>query len=192
MSRKKSKKKQLPSKPLHDSQQEFFCQLYAGVASKNYFGNATASYLHAYGGEAETYEIMQKLAVIPRLAKQRDEWMPLEQRKKQIYATANACGTRLLVNVHVKARCDYLLDQCLNDDEMDREMAYVMRQRKDLNSKVQAYGQVVKVKNRITEKLQGEIVVSWKDRPVRNKKKVEAIKINEKNPAKRGLAWKKK
>lgn len=188
----KKNKKINPKNPLPDPQQEFFCQLYAGVASKNYFGNATASYLHAYGGEAETYDIMQKLAVLTRLVKDREERGRLEMRKKQIYASANASGTRLLVNVNVKARCDYLLDQCLNDEEMDREMAYVLRQRKDLNSKVQAYGQVVKVKNRITEKLQGEIVVSWKNRPPRVKKKVEDITIKTKTQAEQGLAWKKK
>lgn len=166
---------------LKNAKHELFCMLYAGMASKKYFGNATQCYLHVYGGEEELLTIQDEIDETfesgdPETINERRR---LKSRKKQVEHSANVSGTRLLVNASVRKRAEWLLDQALSDSESDREMAYVIRQRDDLMSKVAAYREVAKVKERIrgAGALQGEFTFAWEgDEDVPKGKKKPSVK----------------
>jgi hypothetical protein len=67
--------------------------------------------------------------------------------------TAQASASRLLLNGIVLKRIDELLDIYINDQVVDKETAFVVIQKKDLNAKVAAIREYNKVKGRITTKL---------------------------------------
>lgn len=164
---KKAKKLSPGEEKVKDKKQELFCQLYAGLSTRDFFGNATNSYLYAYGGQDEIDKIETDL-IIAGPNSDLDAIGIADKRRKnarifQLKSNAKTSGNRLLRIVHILKRVNYLTDQFLNDDMMDREMAYVIAQRNDLMSKVTAYDKVTKIKNRITDKLTGELVVRWED-----------------------------
>jgi len=207
----------LGSEPLKDKQRELFCQLYGGIASKMFFGNAAACYRYAYGGQEEIDAITLQLMDLEEpgegVKKNKPEILRLEKRKKSIEMSANASGTRLLANVNIRQRVDYLFDQGLTDEMMDREMAFVIMQRGDLQSKVMAYDKVTKIKQRVSDKLSGELVVKWEsdeepdpvaetptttnkaDKPKAKPKLTAKVKIettsgvSEKEPDSPGIEW---
>ena len=105
-----------------NERQKLFCKLY--TTDKFCFGNATKSYIEAYGLTTAT------------------------QKKN-----AGRMGYRLLINVHVKNYINALLDAGFRDEEVDRELSKVMIQDKDLRSKVTAITEYNKVKNRVKDVL---------------------------------------
>lgn len=147
---------------LKDPKQEFFCQLYAGMSTRDFFGNGTNSYLYAYKyqDEIDKLEVEEIGLVGEGTAKRTRE---IDARIKQLKSSAKTSGNRLLRVVHISRRVNFLLDSILSDEMMDREMAFVIGQRFDLMSKVNAYDKVTKIKNRISDKLSGELVVRWED-----------------------------
>ncbi len=161
---KDKKAKEIPGeKPIAKNKtQEFFCQLYAGVATKNFFGNATQSYLQAYGGQKEINDIEERLLTMDQ-EKDLGEIMKLQGRIETIKHSARSAAALLLTNISISARCDYLVNRFLDPEMADREMGYVIGQREELHAKVAAYNAVAKVKNRISNKLEGEFIFRWED-----------------------------
>lgn len=166
---------------LKNPKHELFCTLYAGLASKRYFGNATQCYLHVYGGEERLAELDNEIddtwdSGDPETTNLRRH---LKTEKRSIENSAAASSSRLLMDVKISLRCDWLLDQFLTDAKADREMAYVITQREDLMSKVAAYREVAKVKERIrgAGALQGEFTFAWEgDEDAPKEKKKPSVK----------------
>lgn len=160
------KKELLPGEAkIKNEKQELFCIIYAGVASGYYFGNATRCYMHAYGFEERMAELDEEIDETFESGDvdTKNERRRLKSEKKSIERTCQANGARLLSNAIVSRRVAFLLDRYLSDDYADREMAYVIGQRDDLMSKVAAYREVAKVKERIrgAGALSGEFTFKW-------------------------------
>lgn len=103
--------------------QEMFCRLYA--TNRVYFANATLSYAAAY---------------------------ELNIEDKKVYNTASMAGSRLMGNDKILKRINELLGAITNE-EVDQELAYVIKQNDELSSKVAAIREWNKVKGRIVDKI---------------------------------------
>lgn len=103
--------------------QELFCQLYA--KSRESFGNGALSYANAYG---------------------------IDIANKPSYDTARTSASTLLTNPNILLRIKTLLGD-ITDQEVDEELAFVIRQSYELPSKVAAIREWNKLKSRITEKM---------------------------------------
>ncbi len=110
--------------------QEAFCQYYANGGE--YFGNGVWSYILAY-----------KLD-IPLIS-----YSALNESQKRIYETAKVRASNELTNVNIKQRCNELLDALIKDEIVDRELAKVILQNKELSAKVAAIKEYNQVKGRI-------------------------------------------
>lgn len=120
-------------KPLNPKQEKF-CQLYA--TDTEFFGNGVQAYIEAYGPDTS---------------------------KPNWYKTAAAAASRLLTNVKVCDRINELLEeQGLNDQNVDKQLLFLINQHADFKSKVAAIREYNKLKGRITEKkqLSGRLEVS--------------------------------
>ena len=115
--------------------QELFCQLY--VNNRETFGNATLAYAQAYGLEAK---------------------IDGTEEQKSAYWSANACGSQLLVKPSIKSRVVKLLNNLLKDDIVDSELAKVITQDNELSSKVSAIREYNKLKQRIVDNINLNLV----------------------------------
>lgn len=114
--------------------QERFCQLYVS-GDRELFGNGTQSYIQAYG---------------------------VDVSKKGSYDVARAGACENLAKPHIIDRINSLLEECwLNDQAVDKQLAFVIHQHADMSSKVSAIKEYNKLRNRIIEqkKVSGEIIV---------------------------------
>jgi putative salt-induced outer membrane protein YdiY len=112
--------------------QELFCNLYA--TEVEFFGNGVQSYIEAY--EPDTSQ-------------------------KNWYKAACASASRLLSNVKVCNRINQLLEeQGLNDQNVDKQLLFLINQHADFKSKAAAIKEYNKLKQRITEKTQTEITIN--------------------------------
>lgn len=115
--------------------QELFCKLYAEPGE--FFGNGTQAYIEAYG---------------------------VDMTKPGAYAVARNGAYDNLTKSHLLARIRKLLELGpLNNESVDREMAFVIVQNADLPSKMRAISEYNKLKKRITDKLESEIIHKWAD-----------------------------
>lgn len=105
--------------------QELFCQLYA--SETEFFGNGVQAYIEAY--EPDTSQ-------------------------KNWYKAACASASRLLSNVKVCERINQLLEsQGLNDQNVDKQLLFLINQHADFKSKAAAIKEYNKLKARITDRL---------------------------------------
>lgn len=105
--------------------QELFCDLYA--TTRDHFGNGVSAYAEAYN-------------------------IDLERPGK--YATARSNAYRLLINADILARIKELLELGpLNDEVVDRELAFVISQNAELPAKVSAIKEYNALKGRILKKI---------------------------------------
>lgn len=105
--------------------QEKFCQLYA--SEEEFFGNGVQAYIEAY--EPDT-------------------------SKPNWYKTACASASQLLSNIKVCERINQLLEeQGLNDQNVDKQLLFLINQHADFKSKVAAIKEYNKLKSRIVEKI---------------------------------------
>lgn len=105
--------------------QELFCTLFA--TEKEFFGNGTESYIEAYN---------------------------IDLSRKGAYAGARASASRLLTNANILQRIDELLETAvLNDQFVDKQIAFLITQNAELNTKLGAIKEYNALKNRITKKL---------------------------------------
>lgn len=91
------------------------------ASDKEFFGNGVESYLEAYD---------------------------LPHSK---YKAAGVSAARLLENAKILARINELLSITLNDQVVDKELAFTVIQKRDLSSKVQAIKEYNRVKKRVDD-----------------------------------------
>ena len=112
-----------------NARQERFCQLYA--SDKEFFGNGVETYL-------ECYEI--------------------DRSKPNWYKTACVCASQLLSKPKVYNRINELLESTgLNDAFVDKQLLMLIQQHEDKSSKIAAIREYNKIKQRITEKVEGTV-----------------------------------
>lgn len=104
---------------------EKFCQLYS--SNKEFFGNGVQSYVEAYN---------------------------INLQKKGAYAAARANASQLLTKTNILKRIDELMDIYINDQVVDKELAFVILQKSELSSKVAAIREYNQLKQRIKNKLE--------------------------------------
>lgn len=121
-----------------------FCQLY--TQNSDLFGNATLSYADAFGYDLES---LSQEAIYS----EPDEFGHKEKIEDSPYTKAyNVCsvmGTRLLRMVKIDEYTKVLLNEMMTNENADAELAWVMKQRRDLGPKIQALREFNKLKNRI-------------------------------------------
>ncbi len=110
-------------------QRELFCNLFARDA--DFIGNATRSYIEAYGLSNDQYN------------------------------SAVKCASRLLTNADIQKRVNELLDECLDDRIVDRELVKVILQNDDLGAKIAGIREYGRLRNRTAERLEGNFTFSW-------------------------------
>lgn len=107
-----------------NAKRELFCELFA--SDREFFGNGTESYAEAYG-----YDLSNPAK----------------------YAAAAAGASRLLKNAKVLLRINEILEvKGLNDEFVDKQLAFVIVQNADFGSKIAAIREYNKLKGRIIEK----------------------------------------
>ena len=106
-----------------NEKQELFCQLYS--KNRETFGNGTMAYATAYG---------------------------IDPENKDSIASARSSASTLLTNPNILERVNELLGD-ITDEEVDQELAFVIRQNYELPSKVAAIREWNKVKGRIIDKI---------------------------------------
>ncbi len=99
----------------------------------NFIGNATRSYMEAYDLSEDQYE------------------------------SAIRSASRLLTNVDIRRRVNELLDECLDNKVVDRALASVILQSKDLGAKIAAIREYNRLRDRAADKLEGHFVFSWEN-----------------------------
>lgn len=115
--------------------QEKFCQLYVNW-TREFFGNWTQCYIEAY--EPNT-------------------------SKPARYKTARSTASTMLTNVNLINRINELLEEWwLNDQNIDKQLLFIISQYSDLWNKLWAIKEYNKLKNRIESKLKVEITESIK------------------------------
>lgn len=108
-----------------NAKQELFCKLYASY--EEFFGNGVQSYIEAYG---------------------------IDTNRPGAYNGARASASQLLTNPNILKRIDELLEvNGLNDQAVDKELAFVIMQKADLSSKVAAIREYNKLKTRIIDRI---------------------------------------
>jgi phage terminase small subunit len=80
--------------------------------------------------------------------------------KKQ-YGSAIRSASRLLINVDIKKRVNELLDECLENRVVDRELAKAILQNENLHAKVAAIKEYNRLRDRAADRLEGSFVFSW-------------------------------
>jgi len=104
---------------------EKFCNLYA--SNKEFFGNGVASYVEAYS---------------------------INLQKRGAYASARTGAYRLLTNADILKRIDELMEIYINDQVVDKELAFVIVQKAELSAKVAAIREYNQLRSRIKNKLE--------------------------------------
>jgi len=116
-----------------NEKQEMFCKYFV---SKDFFGSGVEAYAEAYGLE---------------LSNQKD------------YNNAKTGAWRLLTNADILSRINEELDAAgLNDNFVDKQLLFAITQNADISSKVKAIGEYNKLRQRINDKVTGEITVKVK------------------------------
>jgi hypothetical protein len=130
---------------------EAFCQYF--TKNQALFGNATLSYAEAYG---------YRLDELPRddakyKGKGKKRVMVEESSYDKAYHVCATEGGRLLKIPEIQERITALLNELLRDDIVDSQLAKVITQDYDLQSKVRAINEYNKVRGRIIDKSKVEI-----------------------------------
>lgn len=109
-------------KPKLNPRQELFCKYYSSF--DEHFANGTQSYIKAYS---------------------------IDATKKGSYEAARQSASDFLTNPHILARINELIELSgLNDEFVDKQLAFVISQNADMASKVAAMREYNKLKQRIT------------------------------------------
>lgn len=137
MSRRLPKKEYDGKTPLPDVKQELFCELFSTNTLPAFWGNGQNCYSFAYG-HYKRIDALVALITGPARTHRGKSKPALEAEKKKIERLCAASAARLLVHASIKLRCDHLLDKLAAHSIVDRELLYVIQQRRDLDSKVAA------------------------------------------------------
>lgn len=105
--------------------QEKFCKLYA--TDREFFGNGVETYIEVYKPD---------------------------KSKKNWYKTACSAASQLLSNIKVYTRINELLEEeGLNDQNVDKQLLFLVNQHEDKGNKLGAIREYNKLKTRITDKI---------------------------------------
>lgn len=181
---KKKREKFNPAKKLSDPKRELFCVLYVSNGTRQFFGHAQNCYAEAYNYQDRLDVIEVALTGNNKKSRRNsddddddddddfeddeiDNTSDLEKERKKIQGVCKTLGSRLLTKVDISKRCEYLLDQYLKHEVIDRELAFTAIQRFDLRSKVQAIDSYNKLHNRFEsdeeKKKNVNIILSWEE-----------------------------
>lgn len=157
---KKSPKKPLVpveydgSTPLSHPEQEFFCILFTSNTLPYFWGHGHHCYSFAYGHDKRIEDLNDKLHELNlKTKKGRKDSKEIQGQIESIHRSCRASAPRLLVNVSVKKRCGFLMDQLASHTIVDRELLYTIQQRDDLDVKMRAIEHHDKRVGRIREKI---------------------------------------
>jgi hypothetical protein len=123
---------------------EAFCQYY--TKNQEMFGNATRSYAEAFG---------YKLDELSRVVQYKGKGKKRKKLPSEYDLACNVCaveGGKLLRNPQIQERITSLLNELLRDDIVDSQLAKIITQDADLQSKVRAINEYNKVRGRIIDK----------------------------------------
>lgn len=121
---KKAKHSDIRAKGLN-AHQELFCQYFA--SDREFFGNGVQSYVEAYD---------------------------VDVTQKGSYDAARVNASKLLTNANILKRIDEIMEHAtLNDQFVDKQLAFVIAQSNDLTNKVAAMKEYNKLKQRIVDKV---------------------------------------
>lgn len=137
---------------LENPQQELFCILYTTNTLPVFWGNGQNCYAFSYGYDKKIDDIKTLLDGPAKNRKGKSKASLQDQIKKHQRVCASG-ATTLLINPDVKLRCGHLLDNLATHSIVDRELLYVIQQRKDLDIKVRAIEHHDKREQRIREKV---------------------------------------
>lgn len=158
-----AKEKRIGEERLKNPKEELFCWLYAGYNNRDIFGNGSRCYILVYYGDA-----IEKLGKeIDQLIEKRPQGYTSaveakQHRIKSMEGSSRNLSSRMVAKVHISRRIDFLLDQLISDETMDRELAFTALQRYDLNSKVQAIREHNRLKDRgAAGRLEGTFIFGW-------------------------------
>ena len=125
---------------------EAFCQYY--TKNQALFGNATLSYAEAFGYKLD--ELSKEDAKYKGKGAKRKLVEPSSYDKA--YHVCSVQSSRLLRNADIQNRITALLNELLRDDIVDSQLAKIITQDDDLQSKVRAINEYNKVRGRIIDK----------------------------------------
>lgn len=123
---------------------EAFCQYY--TKNQELFGNATWSYAEAFGYK------LDELSREPAKIKVRGRWKKGPSEYDRACAVCATQGGKLLRKAEIQERITALLNELLRDDIVDSQLAKIITQDDDLQSKVRAINEYNKVRGRIIDK----------------------------------------
>ena len=123
---------------------EAFCQYY--TKNQEMFGNATLSYAEAYGYK------LDELSRDPEYEGKGKKRKKLPSEYDRACAVCATQGGKLLRNAQIQERITALLNELLRDDIVDSQLAKIITQDADLQSKVRAINEYNKVRGRIIDK----------------------------------------
>ena len=129
-----------------------FCTIYSTNTLPNFWSNGQNSYEFAYGHTDRIHKIDELIAG-PAKNRNGKSLAKLAQEIKNIKHMCSAAAARLLVRDDIKKRCGYLLDQLAAHTIVDRELLWVIQQRKNVDAKVAAITHHDKREARIREKI---------------------------------------
>ncbi len=141
--------------PLEDPKQDLFCSIYTTNTLPNFWGNGQNSYEFAYG-HSERIRALDELIADPKKRK-KQTLKSLEKQIKNIKHVCAVSAAQLLIRPDIKKRCDFLLDSLAAHNIVDRELLYVIQQRKNLEAKVSAIQHHDKREARIREKIDMDV-----------------------------------
>lgn len=123
--------------------QELFCRAYA--KNRATFGNATLAYAYAYNYD------FNNASREPEKDEEGKE-IPKSSDYDRLMNVCAVCGYRLLRNEKIDTRITKLLNEEMNDEVVDAELAKVIKQDGRLDAKVQAVKEYNALKGRIIKK----------------------------------------
>lgn len=129
-SEEKEEVKIFGSKVLKNKKHEMFCRYYTGPFKT--FGRGQDCYMQVY---------------YPEIKYTNDTAGDFDEKNTKHKAQASA--SRLLLNVIISQRCNFLMNARYNDFDVDMEMSWVMFQRSNLGAKMQAFHEYNALKKRI-------------------------------------------
>ena len=163
---RKPKAKTTPgSTTLKNPKWELFAHLYAGHYTREIFGNGTQCYSLAYGYRDKINDNLKKIEELQhkKPAGYTVKVDALKSNNRSMENISNVEAIRLLRKPMILERVNYLMDQLITNEYMDRELTFVAMQRGDLHAKVSAIREYNKVKDRTSEKLEGDFTFRWAD-----------------------------
>lgn len=141
--------------PLPDARHELFSVLFTTNTLPFYWGHGLNCYAFAYDHYKRIDELHVLAAGPARARKGKFRSVAsCEAEIKRIQHTCSSAAARLLISVGIKKRCDFLLDRLGENIIVDRELLFIIQQRRDLQSKAQAIRHYDQRMQRIKEKVE--------------------------------------